>query len=279
MKATSFPTFCCCLVVLTAGLWTTAVRGALISYEGFNYASGDTLNTKNPGAGWNSAWSGATASTVVSSSLLYPAGTGFTTTGNSISSPGGLGGSIQYATGFQFSMTSDTVRYASYLASKPTAGNGNEFLQMNLGTGGGTSWLFGISSSEGFLLRSSNLGTETDIQSTGGLAQLDTTYLLVSKLVTSSTGNDMLYMNWYSPLDTVPATEPLTWMLSLSVNNTTTNTQNLLQLSSGSSTGTYRADEIRLGTTWQDVASVPEPSRALLLLLGTFAMLTWRRRN
>ena len=36
-------------------------------------------------------------------------------------------------------------------------------------------------------------------------------------------------------------------------------------------------DEIVVGTTWNDVVAVPEPTTLLLFAVGTLALLCWRR--
>jgi len=263
-------------VVAALLLLVVKADAVVVSYEGFNYSAGP-LNGADPGPSWNSDWVAPTG-TVITSSLSYPAGSG-TSSGGSVQAigngtSGGLNASIQFGTGFQYDMTSEgTVRYASFLGSKPTIAGGGEYLQMNFGN---NSWIFGMSSGDGFFLQLGG-GNENQAFSAGGLVSTNATYLLVSKLVTSSVGNDTLYLNWYASGDVVPVTEPVSWMLSVSRNNTTAGAQTTLNLGSGNAAGSYVMDEIRLGTTFADV--VPEPSRAMLLLVGVMSLLARRRRS
>ncbi len=50
-----------------------------------------------------------------------------------------------------------------------------------------------------------------------------------------------------------------------------------VRLNGGGDPGFITGDEIVVGTTWNDVVAVPEPTTLLLFAVGTLALLCWRR--
>lgn len=268
-------------------LWTLSPSlsfAALISYEGFNYSPGSFVTGANSGSGWNSTWNVTGPASVVSDSLSPP-NLANPSTGNRLElaadGTANLGASISYGTGFQYNMSQEgTVRYASMLVNKSSiAAAGDEYIQASLGTDGGvTTWLFGMSSSESFFLRSRNNSTETTLFAPGTHVSANKSYLLVSKLVTSASGSDTIYLNWYNQDSSVPLFEPTSWMFQLAVNHLGTTNQTAFRIETGRANNTtFRMDEIRLGTTWSSV--VPEPSKSLMTLAGLFALILPRKRT
>lgn len=259
------------------------VQGALISYEGFDYAFQSKL-AGNQSDGWNSGWvdhaGGATISsnvTIGNSGLDYPASTNFTSTGNSgISVNGGVNMSAQFGTDFQFRFTESNTRYASYLINKPA----NQYFYMTLGNKDNL-WSFGITSDNRFFVRGLNtVGSVTAAVESASIARAagNTTYLIVSKLVTDSTGTNTLYLNWYGSGDIVPQEEPTSWMLSVQTNydDPSLNTKlTLLMRPDAGAQPTYQFDEIRLGTSWDGVAVAPVPESPVALLGSAGVAVLW----
>jgi hypothetical protein len=272
------------LMICVLACFAGEARGVLVSYEGFDYAPGAFANMADPGPSWNGDWSVNAATTlVVAGSLSHPSGSAYTT-GNHLEHTGtgstsGMNHTITFGSAFNYNMSEEgTVRYASMVVGKSATGaSSGEYIQLSLGNSGGTTWMFGLSSAENFFVKVSDPDERTVNAGAAGTVTANTSYLLVSKLVTSASGLDTVYLNWYSGNAVVPTTEPTTWMYSLSFDNKTTANQTLMRLETGNAAGTtFRVDEIRLGTTWLDV--IPEPGRAMLLLLGGVASLLARRR-
>lgn len=274
------------LFCLALAVNATKLTAALISYEGFNYSEGQFASGASPGSGWNSNWWVSTtspASYITTPSLSAPTGSHPTSGGHLEISPTGAGiglsANIAYGTDFKYHMSEEgTVRYASMLVNKSNiAASGSEYIQLNIGSASGrTNWLMGMSSSETFFLRSYDTELRTSM-APGTHVQANQSYLMVSKLVTSATGNDMLYLNWYKGTDLVPTEEPVDWMFQMSVNNTHNTAATHMSLETGNAASTtFRMDEIRLGTTWAAVA--PEPSKGLLLFASGACLLLVRRR-
>lgn len=271
--------------VLSMAFLTGEARAVLVSYEGFNYPTGTFATGADPGASWAGDWTVSGTTTVVGTgSLAHPLGSA-NTTGNRIQHTGngsvaGMSHTLAYGAGFQYDMQQEgTVRYASALVSKSgtSAGTG-EYIQLSLGFANGSpTWLFGMSSGETFFLRSRDTAEQTSF-APGTHVTANTSYLLVSKLVTSASGTDTIYLNWYSGLNAPPLEEPTSWMFQMSVDNTSALNQTFLRVETGNASGTtFSVDEIRLGTSWLGV--VPEPGRALLMLLGGTVSMMMRRRR
>ena len=113
----------------------------------------------------------------------------------------------------------------------------------------------------------------------------NTPFFYVMKVVTHTNGVVDIYGNLYNcTTDTLPTEEPTTWELSVSATGLTgdnASTYNYAFFRAMTRSGTGYWDELRIGTTWGDVAKVPEPSTLALLVGGLVGLLAyaWRKRK
>ena len=273
-------------LAVTLAIFTGASRLAcaqLVSDESFNYATGPLVTTDKPGTanGFSTSAAWSTGATVDSGSLSYPASSSLTSSGNSLgvtnslitlagSNNNTLGGGA-YNSSFDFAMSGSNAGqtlYASYLVDPLATASSNGFAQLDLSGAGHSDWVIGIGSGGSFLLKTSaNDSTSVAVTSGTTLATIGTTYLLVSKIVTQSSGVDTVYLNYYAPGDTVPTTEPTTWMLSETVTSTGTAIATGLTYQVGAN-ASDDIDEIKLGDSFASVTSVPEPPAVAYILLS-----------
>lgn len=124
---------------------------------------------------------------------------------------------------------------------------------------------------EGGLTAQARFGANADepeMISTGGSFLLNTTYFVVGRITQTATGDDSLSMLVLGPNDILPTSPPEIWTASVSGPVTGTLSQfsmvHLGDFSPNNNNGLrFLMDEVRIGTTWEAVAT-PEP--------GTFAL-------
>lgn len=257
------------------------LSAALYETEAFNYT---TLNGATGGTGWSTyAWDDSDGDiTLATGSLSYPASsTEFSSSGNRISlSSLDTGASAFRRLGTNMSLgTSGNVFFSSALFNiSATTGQLStvSFLNSQLGTGD-VRWQYGINTSGNFIVSVAPGGTQMAISTT--TASINTTYLLVAKIRTNTLGGlDQVFLKIFAPDDDV--FEPLDdsgWDLTAAGGSTVLLESVRLNMTNGSGQ-TNQFDELRIGTTFNEVAPIPEPSAACLLILGSLAFISRRRR-
>ena len=99
--------------------------------------------------------------------------------------------------------------------------------------------------------------------------------LYVMKVDTHANGSIDVYMKYYAATDVLPAVEPTSWDLQINdLAGFTDVNMEYISIAGRSyvnygDTGGSAFDEFRLGTTWQDVAPIPEPSALALVASGS----------
>jgi hypothetical protein len=249
------------LTVLLAGLAGTA-SAALIAYEGFDYTAAQTVGGLSGGTGWTTVWKGdpALSTDTISGGTLDITTPGSTNTGLQVAGNAATvmptSALVRAYRSFP-SVNSGTV-YFSMLATR--LNSGTRFLGIQL-FGGETAYpFFGMNSGQ---TNWSMSGPGTTYAS-GTLAATNVATLLVLRvdfnvLGTGSTNERVrLYVN-----PTPGALEPATAAAD-SVATTTYNIPQLDRLGIGAgytnatdSTSIGTLDEVRIGTTWADVAPAP----------------------
>lgn len=217
------------------------LNAAVLEYEGFDY-SGTAIQGKNGGQGWANAWSDSDNDTPLSNdgvSLSFPQGVYHTAEGGRIVFT--AAGEAERTLGTSINLgVEGNVYYFSALAKR----NGDfkfEFIDSTINV----RWRMGGRSANNAAV----LGVSADYMANGLFPAGETVYI-VGKIITRSSANDQVYLNAYRLTDTVPSTEPATWMASTNGGSGVTLTR--LQITNISS-ATLEIDEIRIGTNYQEV--------------------------
>jgi hypothetical protein len=267
----------------------TTAQATLFDYEPFAY-SGATLPGQNGGTGWNGGWftTGTSAANGLSNdgnSLAYPMTwesplTPLPASGSRVLT-GGLAAnaSTSRLLSQPINLAVDgTVAYASALfrhnTVNPTAGD--SILLEFVDSATNRRWGFGIEAGDRPWLNA-NGSTQTPTLVTPGQ-----TYFLVTKIVSSATGVDTAYLAVYGLGygSQVPAAEPTTWDATLTETTAAILDRIRIRIDTGNGATTPgEVDEIRIGNSWLDVVSIPEPSSMALLGLALLLGALRKRPN
>jgi hypothetical protein len=277
------------LFPLLAAALASSAQAALIVSESFDYA-GPTLADANGGTGFPGAWSSSRTDSIVAG----------LTDARSASAGGGSGGAVLVSVntagrvwdGTDYGDNGDVIWF-SMLMSTAAEGFDKTFTSRMMLFSNGPS--MGSSNGFGFQLTTTgNLvakiaGTSSSTVATYTPAQAN---FVLGRYTNSTAGNDSLDL-WVNPsagaLTTFNATGVLADLgtVSSSVSVATANvtfTANsgvYLRADSNTPASYWTADELRIGTSFADVAAVPEPSAtaALAGLAGLGFVLARRRRG
>jgi hypothetical protein len=267
----------------------TTAHAALFDYDPFDY-SGSALPGQNGGTGWNGAWftTGTSAVNGLSNdgiSLSYPMSwesplTPLSASGSHVMTGGTTANaSTSRLLSQTINLSVDgTVAYASALFRHNTAsGAANDSILLEfVDSGANRRWGFGIEAGDRPWLNA-NGSTQAPTLVTPG-----DTYFIVARIVSSATGLDTAYLNIYGTgyHNQVPVAEPTTWDLTLTETTSAILDRIRVRIDTGNGASTPgEVDEIRIGNSWLDVVSVPEPSSMVLLGLGLLAGVVRRRRD
>src|SRR5262249_10881700 len=94
------------------------------------------------------------------------------------------------------------------------------------------------------------------------------TYFLVAKIVASASGLDTAYLKVFGTgySSQVPFAEPVTWDATITQTTAAILDRVRIRIDNGNTAALPgEVDDIRIGTTWLDVVSVPEPASVVLL--------------
>lgn len=244
------------IVLLTVSILTlgVSVEAELLLYEGFDYSAGSLDQQGTAGDGWTGTWSGANY-TVVTNNLTMP-NLPFAATGGSII---GNNGANRNCNEIDFSQ--EGTYFISYIVRRTGWGasdGGGEWADFALRS---SSWDYiaagGISSSETFETR--YLGaTQSD-----GDAATTNLYFIVIKVVTHETDPDEIYLKAYTAESTIEIQETSNWTVSggTAASGLVASKVTLYVGTDNDDDGLFQAsyDEIRIGTTWEDVVPNTDP--------------------
>ncbi len=267
---------------LVAGNGVMTAQASLIASESFDYNTSlgtyGNLTGENGGSGWTGAWGGDTARNAVydasSSPMTYTIATGVTVDGGNraVHSRENIAGSRSFTT-----QNANDV-YISFLFRYDASIN-TQFSQIQIGNA--YIGFRGVSGAGDLSLKmgSQDASGAALAKDTGIDVALGTTYFMVAKLSKSVAGLGNQYNTgtlWVNPTSTLE---------SMGVDGTATGNigsslSSLRIFGDNNSNSNIRSfDEIRVGTTWQDVIpqDVPEPASLALLLSGGLLLLGRRR--
>ena len=264
-----------------AATLASSASAALIAYEGFNYteANGTTISGLNGGTGWDEAYPSVEGTLRLADGLSFEGhlpsiGKGFERLPSGTLTSNGRN--------WETTLTNGTIWY-SFLVNPPLSGRGTiGVVQGAASNQNGFGIRFEPNATTATTLRFNantpvqNPGTDINFANGYGL-----TYLVVGKLTVdtaASTRNDMwVYQNG----QTVPILTDVSVGMSVSSAATGSSIPAFYGRSFGNPNAAIVFDEIRVGTTFADVASaIPEPSSfAALAGLGALGFIATRRRQ
>lgn len=232
--------------VITLSVLHSAVA-ALLMHEDFDYAADADLAGMAGGIGFDGTWDGGSWK-VGEGSLFYPEGVDLSPAGNSgLENDGVADAPTQRLLSTTISLNSNGVYFISVLIRKADGGTSGDVLTLFLNDGANEKVRFGVSSDE-----KTHLGLGGGYVAGTTAMPPDMDILVVLKLVTSETGSDSLNLVRYLSGDAVPCVEPPAWDQSTSAS--ISGVLDRIRLASGKGTG--QIDEIRIGTSWADVAPI-----------------------
>jgi hypothetical protein len=248
-----------------------------ITYEGFDYKKDDSLDGKNGGTGWGNAWSSPqAAATIIEQSLADPTKTLITTGGALATSSKDQAGGVRVLKN-KLGEINDQRYFLSFLLQP----NGNKTDQNEAGivipsSGGGQSEfvLVGKPRLAGKNEYGLTTGGATPKTSFTGIAPKDgeTVFLVLEEEFGKGAGGADKFSLFVNPKPGGAAPDPKTLKAQFDFPVPLINQLMLASFAranDGSVIGSaWTFDEIRLGTTYADVApkAVPDASSSLLLL-------------
>ncbi len=288
------------ITIALGHLASAGLHAAPLAFDGFAYATGSSIiapDNGNGGTGWFSKWSGGGLATVESSATAITYSSDGVTYGggNSMSISGG---GTQNAAARAFSGTtikngldvffSYTVRITGGTAG--AAISSGSFISISLLDAG-----FSSASDNGIILNGSSLGARVanTTTSTTDTLRYGETYLVVGRFSDwdNTTNTYQQTSVWLNPAssgftDTAFGTVVTTAGYASTSVATSTGTgsdgyRGVTVRTNALGTNVYLIDDLRIGTTWDDVvlSSIPEPSATAAVLGITALAAVFRRRR
>lgn len=273
--------------MLSTALSSDRLEATLIAAEDFvSYGIGSQLNGQSGGTGWTGNWvanTGATpasASTIVSGGLSYQNGAVKVSGGDRALQILTANNSIDVFARRSIPTQTDTVYLSFLLQKSANFGNTSDFLQTGFSAGTGEPLASALeSNSSNIAVRRGTSGAGGNTVNTGSTLPVGTTRFIVLKVENlDALGNyDRASVavdpTSYSSFAANPITEA-----NFSGGTFSSITNFTLRRAFQEAGDSYLMDRIRIGTTFNDVVPVPEPSTTLVLL-GLFGASLARRKR
>lgn len=289
----TIPAFRSLLLPVFAACVASSAHAALIISESFDYPIGGTLSNvnganadANGGTGFSGAWNNSRTDAIVAG----------LTDARSATPGGGVGGAALVSVNFtgrtwdgtSYGTDANEIWFSTLFTTSGASfnGTGNSRMLVFGSLTSGTGFGFELTTAGNLVARLGGSNSAAVATYTQGQANF-----VLGRYVNSTSGNDLLQL-WVNPtageLSTFNASGLLADLgtvdssVAITSEAVTFSTSSAVYLrAQNSATTNWTADELRIGTTFTDVAAIPEPSAAAslagLAVLGG-VMLRRRRR-
>lgn len=250
-------------VVSAVAVLAVGAQASLIAYDGFEYTGGENLGGQSGGTGWSTAWTAATSLKISSPGLTSGV---LPTTGLAVSGPTAFAEVKR-----EFAPVTGRV-WMSALVRFNTLPSGS-FFEFKMFEPGNVNRAaqFGFNGNSNKLFTNHDFGgalRETDFTPVTG-----ETYRFVFTYASNGAAPTALYIN--PTLGALTPESPLA-SVTFSGNNWGLNSIGGFRLFADRAN--ISLDEVRVGTTYGDVAPVPEPATLTAMFVGLAALARRRRR-
>lgn len=275
-----------------------SANATLITYDGFNYASGTNLHGLSGGTGWQTAWDNqngtGSAITVASSGLTYST---LITSGNQVTT------NTYDSTGRRLDVSYlgawDSAGYVSdpFIITQIDQGTvwGSFLARRNAATATWDEPVFSLHrNNTDWFATSASSALQIGWDATGGTwfarqgstttnlagSAIGEVVLFAFKLELSTSGTNNIYV-WMNPSG-LGGSDLAVSTANASFTGLATSDARFKAFAvygGGSASNAMTFDEVRFGTTYASVTPIPEPAAALLATVGLFVILLARRRR
>ena len=254
------------LLTILTGASLLNSHAAIIAEDFFDYTTGTQLNGANGGTGWTAAWTAQADRYEIQNTIQTY--TGLVTSGaNAVSKFD----NASFGNGFNRNFTNTTGRvWGSATINFATV---STYFEFKLNEASNVNW------SAKFGFNGTNIFTEHSgpgaLVNTAFTATANTTYFLAFTYDTSGATPTTFFVN---PTGLGTGLTPSGSLAEASFTGNNWGMSPMGNFSMFAGDGLFTMDNVRLGTTWQDVSPIPEPSTVALLGLGALGLLAMRRR-
>ena len=263
------------------GNFISDVSAALIAFDSFEYDAGtDNLNGKNGGSGFTAGWSGTAGIQEVRTPgstypFLFTLGNKAFISASNQNSRNLTAGNIG---------TGDSTVWLSFIGQRVGVNNirffGLSFYEGDVNTPANERFTIGENSNNNndqWGVHFTNTGTpRLDVAGTS----VNTESLILARIDYHSAANDDFYL-WVNPdLSLGEPSIGSAGASSVGLQNVTFDRISIRGgTASGGNIGEANYDEIRIGNTFNDLMSIPEPASVLLTIFGSICFATLRHRR